>query len=50
MQSTLDTEKAVRERYAAAAQECEPQLCCPVDYDRKYLEIIPEEVLSLIHI
>ena len=46
MQSTLDTEKAVRERYAAAAQECEPQLCCPVDYDRKYLEIIPEEVIE----
>ncbi|QDT08572.1 methyltransferase domain-containing protein [Planctomycetes bacterium K23_9] len=46
MSNSLDTETAVRERYAAAAQECEPQLCCPVDYDRQYLEVIPEEVIQ----
>lgn len=46
MSSSLDTEKAVRERYAAAAQECEPLLCCPVDYDRQYLEVIPQEVID----
>ena len=46
MSNALDTETAVRERYAAAAQECEPQLCCPVDYDRQYLEVIPAEVIE----
>ena len=46
MSTALDTEKAVRDRYAAAAQEMEPQLCCPVDYDKKYLEVIPQEVID----
>ena len=46
MSNSLDTETAVRERYAAAAQECEPQLCCPVDYDRQFLEVIPAEVIE----
>lgn len=39
-------EKSVKERYAAAAQAPEAALCCPVDYDRKYLEIIPDEVIE----
>ncbi|MCG8450355.1 MAG: methyltransferase domain-containing protein, partial [Pirellulales bacterium] len=42
----LDVEQAVRERYGAAAQAAEPALCCPVDYDTKYLEIIPEEIIE----
>ena len=42
----LDTEKVVRERYAAAASEQEPALCCPVDYDAKYLKVIPQEVID----
>ena len=46
MSGSLDTEQAVRERYAAAAQECEPQLCCPVDYNAKYLKVIPQEVIE----
>ncbi|NND96516.1 MAG: methyltransferase domain-containing protein [Pirellulaceae bacterium] len=46
MSTKLDTEQAVRERYAAAAQECEPQLCCPVDYDAQYLKVIPDEVIQ----
>ena len=40
------TEQIVRERYSRAAQTAEPALCCPVDYDPKYLKIIPEEVLE----
>jgi len=40
------SEFAVRERYAAAAQRSEPALCCPVDYDPKYLEAIPAEVIE----
>jgi len=39
-------ETAVRERYAAAATAVEPQLCCPIDYDPAYLEVIPQEVLD----
>ena len=42
----LDTESAVRERYAAAAQQQEPQLCCPVDYHPEFLEVIPQEVIE----
>ena len=46
MSSTIDTEHAVRERYSAAAKQLEPQLCCPVDYDKQYLKIIPQEVID----
>jgi len=44
--SGLNVEEAVRERYGAAAQAAEPALCCPVDYNPQYLEIIPEEIIS----
>ena len=40
------TENATRKRYAAAARQSEDALCCPVDYDSRYLEAIPEEVLK----
>lgn len=39
-------ERSVKERYASAAHAPEAALCCPVDYDRRYLEIIPEEVIE----
>ncbi len=44
--SQLKAESAVKERYAAAANAQEAALCCPVDYDRQLLEIIPEEVIE----
>jgi len=44
--ATLDTEAAVRERYAKAARAREVKLCCPVSYDPKYLEVIPQEILE----
>lgn len=44
--SILNTEAAVRERYSSAAAQREPELCCPVDYNREYLEVIPEEVIE----
>ncbi|MCC9641342.1 methyltransferase domain-containing protein [Rhodopirellula sp. JC740] len=44
--SSLNVEAAVRERYAQAAQEREAELCCPVDYDAKYLKVIPQEVID----
>ncbi|MCO8124211.1 methyltransferase domain-containing protein [Stieleria sp. TO1_6] len=44
--SILNTEAAVRDRYSAAAEQRQNELCCPVDYDRQYLEIIPQEVID----
>lgn len=43
---TARTESAVKDRYAAAARQSEAALCCPVDYDKRYLEIIPAEVIE----
>jgi len=40
------TENAVRERYSGAARKAEAALCCPVDYDPKYLKVIPAEVIE----
>ena len=42
----LNVEGAVKVRYAAGAECCESTLCCPVDYDPKYLEVIPAEVIE----
>ncbi|MEM7699310.1 MAG: methyltransferase domain-containing protein [Verrucomicrobiota bacterium] len=42
----MKTETIVKERYAAGAQAQEAALCCPVDYDAQYLEIIPDEVIE----
>ncbi len=42
----MPAELAVKQRYAAAAKAPEAALCCPVDYDRRYLEIIPAEVIE----
>lgn len=39
-----DPEAAVRERYSAAARERKSALCCPVEYDARYLDAIPKEV------
>jgi len=42
----MSVEIAVRKRYAAAAQNKEKVLCCAVNYNTKYLEAIPEEVVE----
>ncbi len=42
----LDVESAVRARYSEGAAQRVDALCCPVDYDPKYLKILPEEVLE----
>src|ERR1041384_4489890 len=39
-------ERAVTERYAAAAKKPEAALCCPVNYDPKFLKVIPAEVIE----
>ena len=44
--NNLNPEAAVKRRYSEAAKAPEAALCCPVDYDRRYLEIIPAEVIE----
>jgi arsenite methyltransferase len=39
-------EQTVSSRYANAAAQREEALCCPVNYDPRYLKIIPEEVVE----
>lgn len=41
-----NVENAVQERYSQGARELVKDLCCPVDYDPRYLAVIPEEVLE----
>ncbi len=40
------TETIVRERYAAVAKSREAELCCPVNCESEYLEVIPREVIE----
>jgi|CXWL01.1.fsa_nt_gi ubiquinone/menaquinone biosynthesis C-methylase UbiE len=40
------TEEHVRDRYARGAVAAEAALCCPVDYDPRYLAAIPAEVIE----
>lgn len=42
----ISPEDAVLDRYGKGAQEREAALCCPVSFDPKYLEVLPEEILE----
>ena len=42
----LDVEQAVRQRYSTASQAAQPALCCPVQYDGRYLEVLPPELIE----
>ena len=44
--SQLNIEGAVTERYSQASQEAEAALCCPVDYDARWLEVLPAELID----
>ena len=46
MITDADVEQSVVERYGAGANAVEAALCCPVDYDPRYLKVIPQEVLD----
>ena len=46
MSAPLNVDSAVRGRYSNAAQAAEASLCCPVDYDARYLEVIPQEIID----
>ncbi len=44
--SVANVERIVKDRYSQGAQTRERDLCCPIDYDARFLEVIPEEVLE----
>ncbi|MBL4871361.1 MAG: methyltransferase domain-containing protein [Robiginitomaculum sp.] len=44
--TNADVRAEVQERYADGANAVEAALCCPIDYDPQYLEIIPQDVLD----
>ncbi len=44
--ATLAVDDVVKDRYRQGAQERVAELCCPVDYDPRYLAIIPDEVIE----
>jgi SAM-dependent methyltransferase len=44
--SVANLEQSVKQRYGDGAQQREAELCCPIDYDPKYLAAIPAEVLE----
>lgn len=42
----IPMESAVKTTYATGAMERVDALCCPVDYDPRYLRVIPDEVIE----
>lgn len=44
---TPDMQAAVLDRYKQGARQVQPALCCPTtQYDKRYLEILPQEILD----
>jgi hypothetical protein len=43
---SIDVERAVRDRYSQGAAQRQEALCCPIEYDPRYLDAIPREVLE----
>jgi ubiquinone/menaquinone biosynthesis C-methylase UbiE len=43
---SMNVEGAVRQRYSQASQNKVEALCCPVEYDRQYLGVIPPEIIE----
>jgi arsenite methyltransferase len=42
----LQVESAVRTRYSEAAGKKVEALCCPIEYNREFLKVIPQEVID----
>ncbi len=42
----MSIEAIVRERYAEGARVRQESLCCPVDYDRELLALLPREIID----
>ena len=36
----------VLDRYSEGAQDVQPELCCPVDYDKELLKLLPNEFIE----
>ena len=39
-------EHSVLDRYSEGAEERQPDLCCPVDYDASLLKLLPQEIID----
>lgn len=46
MSTPTHSDSAVAERYAAAAEQREAALCCPVTYDTERLKQLPQEIIE----
>ncbi len=44
--NNYDIEQEVLDRYQAGAKVQQPSLCCAVEYEDKYLEILPQEIIE----
>lgn len=44
--SLYDVEYAVRRRYGDGARSAEPGLCCPTQYEKRYLDLLPKEIIE----
>ena len=44
--AVIAVEEEVRKRYSLGAKERQENLCCPVEYDGKYLAVIPKEIIE----
>jgi SAM-dependent methyltransferase len=44
--TVANVERVVQQRYSKGARSPVAELCCPIDYDPKYLGVIPKEVLE----
>lgn len=42
----MNVQAEVKKRYSEGAQAVQPDLCCPVDYDRNLLKILPNEIID----
>ena len=42
----MTIETGVLKRYTAGAESIQSDLCCPVDYDRELLSILPQEIIE----
>lgn len=42
----MNIDNAVLERYSAGAQAPQEALCCPIEYDRNLLAILPQEIVE----
>ena len=46
MSDGIHVEQAVADRYSRAANKRADELCCPVEYDARHLDVIPREILE----